>query len=68
MKITYEKRYTATFRMELDLCTNKSFMYEFQGHQSAPTAVLMPVEHPGLCQVVGKEHILLKQTLWDSLP
>ena len=39
--------------MELDLCTNKSFMYEFQGHQSAPTAVLRPVEYLGLCQAVG---------------
>ena len=43
------------------------FMYEFQGHQSAPT-VLMPVEHLGLCQVVGMEHIFLKQILRDSLP
>ena len=67
MKITYEERYRAAFRMELDLCTNKSFMYEFQGHQSTPT-VLMPVEHLGLCQVVGMEHIFLKQILRDSLP
>lgn len=65
MKITFEKRYTATFRMELDLYTNKSFLYEFQGHQSAP--VLMPVQHLGLCQVVGMEHILLKQILGVSL-
>lgn len=68
MKITYEKRYRAAFRMELDLCTNKSFMYEFQGHQSAPTAVLRPVEYLGLCQAVGMEHIFLKQILRDSLP
>lgn len=42
VKITYEKKYTAKFRMELDLHTNKDFMHKFKGQATCQTMIWSP--------------------------